>query len=122
PSAACAVVPSDDGGVGRGGVRAPETLDGEDQPVVLVCFPGGSCTTAYFDLDVPGLDGDSMAEYFVYRGVAVAAFDHLGIGDSSAVDDIFAITPWIAAEADDVETRRLPARPRAGTLVPEIAA
>jgi pimeloyl-ACP methyl ester carboxylesterase len=116
-----AVVPFDGEAVVRGWVRAPETLDGEHRPVVLVCFPGGSCSTGYFDLDVPGLDGYSMVEHFVDRGVVVAAFDHLGIGDSSAVDDIFAITPWIAAESDDVATRVVLDGLRAGTLVPGLA-
>src|SRR5262249_21291974 len=51
------------------------------------------------------------------RGAVVVAFDHLGIGDSSAVDDIFAITPWIAAAADDVATRVVLDGLRAGTLV-----
>jgi len=112
------VVPFSGEAVVRGWVRAPAAADPARRLVVLVCFPGGSCTTGYFDLDVPGHAGYSMAEYFVDRGVVVAAFDHLGIGDSSAVDDIFAITPWIAAEADDVATRVVLDGLRAGTLVP----
>jgi len=116
-----AVVPFAGEAVVRGWVRAPAAFDPTRRPVVLVCFPGGSCSTGYFDLDVPGHAGYSMAEYFTDRGVVVAAFDHLGIGDSSAVDDIFAITTWIAAEADDVATRVVLDGLRAGTLVPGLA-
>ena len=115
-----AVAPFHGDSVVRGWVRAPAEIDATRRPVVLVCFPGGSCTTGYFDLDVPGHDGYSMADFFVDRGVIVAAFDHLGIGDSSAVDDIFAITPWLAADADDVATRVVLDGLRAGALVPEL--
>ena len=116
-----AVVPFTGETVVCGWVRTPVVLDPTRRPVVLVCFPGGSCSTGYFDLDVPELVGYSMADYFVARGVIVAAFDHLGIGDSSAVDDIFAITPWIAADANDVATRVVLEGLREGTLVPELA-
>ena len=116
-----AVVPFGGDAIVRGWVRAPGALDPTRRTVVLACFPGGSCTTGYFDLDVPGHAGYSMADYFVDRGVVVAAFDHLGIGDSGAVEDIFAITPWIAAEADDVATRAVLDGLRAGTLVPGLA-
>jgi alpha-beta hydrolase superfamily lysophospholipase len=113
-----AVVPFGGEAVVRGWVRAPAAVDPDARPVVLVCFPGGSCSTGYFDLEVPGHAGYSMADYFVDRGVVVAAFDHLGIGESSAVDDIFAVTPWVAAEADDVATRVVLDGLRTGTLVP----
>jgi alpha-beta hydrolase superfamily lysophospholipase len=117
-----AIVPFGGEAIVRGWVRAPTAVFPERRPVVLVCFPGGSCTTGYFDLDVPEHAGYSMAEYFVDRGVVVAAFDHLGIGDSSAVDDIFAVTAWLAAEADDIATRVLLDGLRTGTLVPGLAA
>jgi pimeloyl-ACP methyl ester carboxylesterase len=112
------VVPFAGEAIVRGWVRVPATLDRDRRPVVLVCFPGGSCSTGYFDLDVPEHPGYSMAEYFVDRGFVVAAFDHLGIGDSSPVDDIFAITPRIAAACNDVATRVLLDGMRGGDLVP----
>src|SRR4029079_7525885 len=114
------VVPFSGEAVVRGWVRAPAAADPARRLVLLVSCPGGSCTTGYFDLDVPGHAGYSMAEYFVDRGVVVAAFDHLGIGDSSAVDDIFAITPWIAAEGDDVATRAVLAGLRRRTRAPPL--
>ena len=102
-------------------LRAPAAVDSERRPVVLVCFPGGGCSTAYFDLDVPEHPGYSMAEHFVDRGFVVAAFDHLGIGESRPVDDIFAVTPTVAAAADDLATRALLDGLRAGTVVPGLA-
>ncbi len=115
------VVPFAGEAVMRGWVRAPVVVAADARPVVLVCFPGGSCTTGYFDLDVPGHAGYSMADYFIDRGFVVAAFDHLGIGDSSPVDDIFAVAPRIAAASDDVATRVVLDGLRAGTLVPGLA-
>jgi pimeloyl-ACP methyl ester carboxylesterase len=78
-----------------GWVRAPER-----EPVaVLACLAGGTCTTAYFDLRVPGLPGYSMAEHLVGLGFAVVALDHLGLGASDEVDDLYAVTPTVAAAA-----------------------
>jgi pimeloyl-ACP methyl ester carboxylesterase len=65
----------------------------------LVCLAGGTCTTAYFDLRVPGLPGYSMAEHLADRGFAVFAFDHLGLGASDEVDDLYGVTPTVAAAA-----------------------
>lgn len=78
-----------------GWVRAPEG----DPVAVLACLAGGTCTTAYFDLRVPGLAGWSMSEFLADRGFAVVAFDHLGLGASEEVDDLYAVTPTIAAAA-----------------------
>jgi pimeloyl-ACP methyl ester carboxylesterase len=116
------VVPFGGEAIVRGWVRAPAVVDPDRRCVVLVCFPGGSCSTGYFDLEVPGHDGYSMAEYFVDRGLFVAAFDHLGIGESSRVDDIFAVTPSLAAAANDVATGFVLDGLRAGTLVPGLPA
>lgn len=66
---------------------------------VVACLAGGTCTTAYFDLTVPGLPGYSMAEFLVARGFVVVAFDHLGLGRSDPVDDLYAVTPTLAAAA-----------------------
>jgi pimeloyl-ACP methyl ester carboxylesterase len=66
---------------------------------VLVCLAGGTCTTAYFDLRVPGAPGYSMAEHLAARGFTVVAFDHLGLGASEEVDDLYAVTPTVAARA-----------------------
>ncbi|MFN8026746.1 MAG: alpha/beta fold hydrolase [Acidimicrobiia bacterium] len=66
---------------------------------VLACLAGGTCTTAYFDLRVPGLPGYSMAEHLTGLGFAVLAFDHLGLGASAVVDDLYSVTPTVAAAA-----------------------
>jgi pimeloyl-ACP methyl ester carboxylesterase len=63
---------------------------------VLACLVGGTCTTAYFDLPIPGY---SMAEHLAARGFVVVAFDHLGLGASERVDDLYRVTPTVAAAA-----------------------
>jgi len=70
-----------------------------DPVAVLSCLAGGTCTTGYFDLRVPGLAGYSMADHLVDRGFALVAFDHLGLGASDEVDDLFTVTPTVAAAA-----------------------
>ena len=77
---------------------------------MLVCLPGGTCTTAYFDLRVPTLPGYSMAEHLAARGFTVVAFDHLGLGASEAVDDLYTVTPTVAARAQADAIRRVLAR------------
>ena len=67
--------------------------------------PAGGCSTGYFDLQVEGLDGYSMADAFVQRGAVVVAVDHPGIGASDEVADLFALTPSLR--------RRLPCARRA---------
>ena len=66
---------------------------------MVACLAGGTCTTAYFDLRVPGLPGYSMADHLAASGFTVVAFDHLGLGASGEVDDLFAVTPTVAAQA-----------------------
>jgi len=67
--------------------------------VLLYCLPGGRCSTAYFDLQVRGHDGYSMADYMTARGFAVASIDHPGIGESDPVDDLTGLTPGAVAAA-----------------------
>ena len=56
----------------------------------MFCYAGGGCSTGYFDLQVEGLDGYSMADAFARRGSVVVAVDHPGIGVSDKVADLFA--------------------------------
>ena len=67
------------------------------RPLVVFCLAGGGCSTGYFDLQVEGLDGYSMADAFVRRGAVVVAVDHPGIGASDEVADLFALTPSLVA-------------------------
>jgi alpha-beta hydrolase superfamily lysophospholipase len=68
---------------------------------VVVCLAGGGCATTYFDLEVEGRGGYSMARHFAERGAVVISFDHLGIGASDSVDDLASITPTLLARVHD---------------------
>ncbi|MBW2270712.1 MAG: hypothetical protein JRH16_19275 [Deltaproteobacteria bacterium] len=62
----------------REALRAPATL--------LFCLPGGFLTRRYFDLGDPSDPVEctySFAEHMAGLGYAVAALDHVGVGDSS---------------------------------------
>jgi alpha-beta hydrolase superfamily lysophospholipase len=81
----------------RGWLREPTAAwPGARSPLVY-CLPGGYCSTGYFDLRVDGLPGWSMADHLAARGAFVASLDHLGIGASSRVGDLFAVTPRLLA-------------------------
>jgi pimeloyl-ACP methyl ester carboxylesterase len=105
----------------RGWARLPGSEPGPIRALVY-CLAGGGCATPYFDLQVEGFDGYSMAEYFCDRGAVVVAFDHPGIGDSDPVADPFAITPSLVAKCHDRAVREVGERLAAGTLAPEVAA
>ena len=83
----------------RGWLYTPSARWPGPRTPLVYCLAGGRCTTAYFDLHVDGLDGWSMAEHLASRGAIVVALDHLGIGASSTVDDIFGVTPRVLAAA-----------------------
>ena len=104
----------------RGWVCAPLRLDLSRPPVVWCCLPGGHASTTYFDFQVPGYPGYSMAEHLVEQGSVVVAFDHVGLGASSRVDDIVVITPALASVVNDRAHRSALEGLAAGTLVPEL--
>jgi len=51
-----------------------------------------------------------MAEHLAERGFVVASFDHLGLGASDAVDDLYTVTPTVAAAAQADALREVLAR------------
>jgi pimeloyl-ACP methyl ester carboxylesterase len=63
-----------------------EPAEHAERPCTFVCFPGGTYTHGYFDLDVPGHDEYSFARYVTTRGHTVVAFDNLGTGASTRPD------------------------------------
>jgi pimeloyl-ACP methyl ester carboxylesterase len=101
----------------KGWVRAPSLLTSQP-PIALFCLPGGRCSTGYFDLQIEGYADYSMADYLAARGFIVVAFDHLGVGQSSTVDDIFLVTPGLASAVNDRAHRTVAQGLMAGTVVP----
>jgi pimeloyl-ACP methyl ester carboxylesterase/ketosteroid isomerase-like protein len=81
-------------------VRSPAT--------VLVCFPGGSMSRRYFDLDGGDAVGTfSMATHCTNAGFVVALVDHLGVGESSVPDDPWLLTPAVVADANASATDQI---------------
>lgn len=79
---------------------------------LLICVPGGGMSRRYFDLhaehsiDVPGQW--SMAEHLADRfGIAVAAIDHPGIGDSDMPEDPWSLVPSVVADIDTLAVASL---------------
>ena len=74
---------------------------------ILVCWPGGSYSRAYWDLHVDGFEGYSFAEHLVSRGFTVVAVDPLGVGESSRPDGVDAVTLEAMAAAAAVAVAHL---------------
>lgn len=107
-----------EGEYGLGGwMYAPAALDPGSPPNAVFCLAGGRCTSSYFDLEVRGHDGYSMARSLAARGLVVVALDHLGLGASTPLDDVCVVTPQVAAATHDQAVRDITNRLRNGTLV-----
>jgi len=98
----------------RGWVRSGTVRAGVTP--VLYCVAGGGCSTGYFDLEVGGRPGYSMAEHAAAAGAVVVALDHLGVGASDTVDDLYAVTPTGLASCHHRATSEVVRRLRAGEL------
>jgi pimeloyl-ACP methyl ester carboxylesterase len=106
--------PPGDGACSRRPSRPPSAQ------TVFYCLAGGRCSTSYFDFHVEGHPGYSMAEYLAGRGCVVISLDHPGIGSSSPVDDVFALTPSLVAAAHDLAVRDIAVRLEEGLLAPDL--
>ncbi len=79
-----------------------------EQPnAVLVCWPGGSYSRAYWDFHVEGHDDYSFVEHLVARGFTVVAVDPLGVGESSRPQDVDLVTLETMTDAAADAVRQL---------------
>ena len=74
---------------------------------VLVCWPGGSYSRAYWDMHIAGRDGYSFADHMVARGFTVAAIDPLGVGGSTRPEDVDSVTFETMTDAAASAVRQL---------------
>ncbi len=88
-------------------------------PRIWCCLPGGNMNRGYYDLQPPDDASDSsysFARQMCARGDLVAAFDYLGIGDSTRPEDGYLLTPALLTEANAQVLSALLQRLRAGEL------
>lgn len=74
---------------------------------VLVCWPGGSYSRSYWDMQLEGFEGYSFAEHLAAKGLVVVAIDPLGVGDSSRPHDVDGVTLETMATAAAEAVRHL---------------
>jgi hypothetical protein len=91
-------------------------------PAVLICWPGGSYSRAYWDMHIPDHPGYSFARHMTARGFVVVAADHLGVGDSSRPADgdrvdFDTMSAAAAAFVKQIRAMRLGGRTRAETPI-----
>lgn len=98
---------------------APARVDEQD-PRVLVCWPGGSYGRDYWDIRLPGRSGYSFAEHMTARGFVVIAADPLGVGDSGRPEDGTLCTYDALADAAHGAVQLIRGRLNDGTLVADL--
>ena len=59
---------------------------------VLYCLPGGACLSSYFDLDVAEDASYSFARTMAAKGYLVVTVDHLGLGESTQIENGYEVT------------------------------
>ncbi len=90
------------------------------RPVAIFAAPGGGYSRHYFDIQFPGLEGYSEAEYHIARGLIFVTMDHLGVGESST-ERMHDLTVETIARGNDAFVREITARLMAGTLAADFA-
>jgi pimeloyl-ACP methyl ester carboxylesterase len=65
----------------------PDELPATGRQIVFVAFPGGGYSKEYFDLSFAGHASYSQAAHHAAAGAIVIGCDHLGVGQSSRIDD-----------------------------------
>jgi pimeloyl-ACP methyl ester carboxylesterase len=87
---------------------------------VILAFAGGGGLRQSWDLHVEGMSGYSAADYYVGRGFVFVTIDHAGVGDSTPLPDLDAVTYTNLAEADAATVEGVLARLREG-IAPGVA-
>lgn len=108
---------------GDGPVRMAASLWLPPKPAaarrIWCCLPGGNMNRGYYDLQPPDDAADSsysFARQMNARGDLVAAFDYLGIGDSTQPQDGYLLTPDRLTAANAQAVGALLQRLRAGQI------
>jgi hypothetical protein len=76
-----------------------------NRPLVVLAIPGGTYHRRYWDLQPPGREGYSKAEWLARRGVIVVACDYLGGGDGTRPENGDFMTLEVAADAAHAVSR-----------------
>ncbi|MEB3071687.1 alpha/beta hydrolase [[Mycobacterium] vasticus] len=96
----------------------PPEHAGDHQLTAVVAVPGGTYTRGYWDLQVPGRESYSFAEFFARQGFAVLTLDNLGTGESTRPHRHEYLTAESVAAANAAVARQFVDRIQSGSLVP----
>ena len=86
-------------------------------PTVVFAFPGGGYTKTYFDMEIPGYPGYSMARYLADHGFIVVACDNLGAGESSRPQPSSLLTWRAMVDANQAAVTAIMEQLRVGSLL-----
>jgi alpha-beta hydrolase superfamily lysophospholipase len=102
-------------------VFVPDDVAHRPPRAVVVAYPGGTYRWNYYHLEVPGHPGYSLAQHLAAAGHLVVACDHLGIGDSTPIDDLDPISADLVLDADRAAFEVIRDRLATGTLVEDLS-
>ncbi|MCU1453135.1 MAG: hypothetical protein JWN46_1281 [Acidimicrobiales bacterium] len=83
----------------RGWLMGPSAPARTRSGTIVHCFAGGGVSVSSFDLHVEGVADLSLAEHLARQGRYVVALDHLGVGASPPVPDLYMVDADVAVEA-----------------------
>ncbi len=84
--------------------------------IAIIAVPGGGYSKAYYHMSIPGHPGYSFAEHMVSLGYIVVAMDHLGVGESTRLDDGDLLDLDVMAAAGHIAARQIRAGLASGAL------
>ena len=98
-------------------VHLPDIKKLHTPPIVIFAAPGGGYNRNYFDLQIPGHENYSQAEYHTALGFVFVAYDPIGVGSSSSPDPP-SITFEVLAKANQVAISKVTRLLESGKLDP----
>jgi len=97
-------------------VHLPDAGTLPARPVVCFAKPGGGYSKGYFTTDLPGPGRGAQADWHARRGWVFVSVDHLGVGESTVIDDAERLNYTNVTAASQAAERQVLARLGDGTL------
>jgi pimeloyl-ACP methyl ester carboxylesterase len=98
-------------------VHLPDADRLTERPIVCFGKPGGGYSRGYYTVDLPGPAKGSEASWHAARGWIFVSVDHLGVGESTTIDDPDTLNYTNVAAASQAAEQELLLRLAKGTLL-----
>jgi len=98
-------------------VHLPDPATLPDRPVVCFAKPGGGYSRGYYTVDLPGPASGAQAGWHAQRGWIFVSVDHLGVGDSTIIEDAERLDYTTVAAGNHAAEQQVLERLAKGTLL-----